>query len=100
MSRGSSVTRMAAGRKHAHILGMSQDAVDAGNTGHLPPAPQGEPDPELCLPVLWPPGSGLPLLSLWPCSNFAAYSQEDVSAREPCPAVTHPDLLGLTGAQP
>lgn len=60
----------------------------------------GEPHPELYLPVPWPPGSGLPLPSLWPCSHFAAYSQEAVSAREQCPVVTHPDLLGLTGAQP
>lgn len=57
----------------------------------------GKPHPELCLPVLWSPGSGPPLLSLWPCSNFAAYSQE---AWERCPAVPHPDLLRLTGAQP
>lgn len=60
----------------------------------------GELHPELCSPVPWPSGSGLPLPSPWPCSHFAAYSQEAVSAREWCPVVTQPDLLGLTGAQP
>lgn len=40
VSRGSSVTRIDAGRRHAQsalILGMSQDAPDAGKTEHLPP---------------------------------------------------------------
>lgn len=78
VSRGSSVTRIAAGRRNAqsaYILGVNQMQGTPGTCLHL-----GKPHPELCLPVPWSPGSGLPLLSLWPCSNFATYSQE---ARKP-----------------
>lgn len=75
------------GGRH-RVLGMSRDARDAGNTGHLPHLGQLILDLQIYIQIYIlgsacqavPPG--LSLLSLWPCSSFAAHSQEAVSAQQ------------------